>query len=53
MYQAVVVFIQPVSDKRIIKCLGAVVETLKMQIYAVGAGVMMFVISIAIISAMT
>lgn len=53
MYQAVTVLIQPVSDKRIIKCLGAITEALRLQIYAVGVGCMMFVISIAIISAMT
>ena len=53
MYQAVTVFIQPVSDNRIIKSLGAITEALRLQIYAVGVGCLMFVISIAIISAMT
>ena len=46
-------FIQPVSDKRIVNCLDAVTDAVKMQIYAVGTGCMMFVISIALISAMT
>lgn len=53
MYQVVMVMVQPVSDKRIVRCLGAVAETLRMEIYAVGAGCMMFVMSIAIVSAMT
>lgn len=53
VYQIISAFIQPVSDKRIIKCLDAAVEAMKMQVYAVGVGCMMFVISIAIISAMT
>lgn len=53
MYQTVTVLIQPISDKRIIKCLGAVAETIRLQVYAVGVGCMMFVISIAIISAMS
>lgn len=53
VYQVISAFIQPVSDKRILKCLDAVVDAIKMQVYAVGTGCMMFVISIAVISALT
>lgn len=45
--------IEPVSDKRIVSCIGAVVEALKLLTYAVFVGCMMFVISIALMSAMT
>ena len=53
MYQLIFALIQPVSDKRITSCLDAVVESLKMQLYATGTGCIMFVISIALTSAMT
>ena len=53
MYQLISAFIQPVSDKRITSCLDAVVESLKMQLYATGTGCIMFIISIALTSAMT
>ena len=45
--------IQPVSDARVVSCIGAVVEALKLLTYAVFVGCMMFVISIALMSAMT
>lgn len=45
--------IQPVSDTRVVACIGAVVEALKLLTYAVFVGCMMFVISIALMSAMT
>lgn len=53
IYQMISVLIQPISDKRIVSCLDAAVSAMKMQVYATGAGCMMFVISIALISAMT
>lgn len=53
IYQIISAFIQPVSDKRIVNCLDAAVAALKMQVYAVGTGCMIFIISIALISAMT
>ena len=53
MYRVVSAFIQPISDKRLVNCLDVVAETMRMQIYSVGVGAMMFVISIAVISAMT
>lgn len=53
LYQLISAFIQPVSDKRLVNCIDAVVDSLKMQIYAVGTGCMIFVVSIALISAMT
>lgn len=45
--------IQPVSDARVVSCIGAVVESLKLLTYAVFVGCMMFVVSIALMSAMT
>ena len=53
LFQATNAFIQPVSDKRITSCIGAVVESLQLLTYAVFVGCMMFVISIAIMSVMT
>ena len=52
-YQFMSAIVQPVSDIRIVRCLEAVTETLSMEMYAVGSGCLMFVISIAIISSMT
>lgn len=45
--------LQPVSDTRVVACIGAMVEALKLLTYAVFVGCMMFVISIALMSAMT
>ena len=45
--------LQPVSDTRVVACIGAMVEALKLLSYAVFVGCMMFVISIALMSAMT
>lgn len=53
VYQVISALIQPISDKRIVSCLDAAVSAMKMQVYATGTGCMMFVISIALISAMT
>lgn len=53
LFQVTNAVIQPVSDKRITSCIGAVVESLKLLTYAVFVGCMMFVISIAIMSVMT
>lgn len=52
-YQFMSAIVQPVSDIRIVRCLEAITETLSMEMYAVGSGCLMFVISIAIISSMT
>lgn len=53
LYQVISALVQPVSDKRLIKCLSGTVEAIRLLVYAVGIGGMMFVSSIAIISAMT
>ncbi len=53
LYRFVSAIIQPISDKRVLRCFDAVAEAMGLQIYAVGTGCMMFVISIAMISAMT
>lgn len=52
-FQLIGALVQPVSDSRITACIGAVVESLKLLTYAVFVGCMMFVISIALMSAMT
>lgn len=52
-FQVIGALIQPVSDVRITACIAAVVESLKLLTYAVFVGCMMFVISIALMSAMT
>lgn len=53
LFQLTNAIIQPVSDKRVVGCLSAVTESLQMLLYAVFVGSMMFVISIALMSAMT
>ena len=52
-FQFIGALIQPVSDSRITACIAAVVESMKLLTYAVFVGCMMFVVSIALISAMT
>lgn len=52
-YQVIAALVQPVSDKRLMSCLGGTIEAIRLLVYAVGVGGMMFVSSIAIISAMT
>lgn len=53
LFQLTGAVIQPVSDKRMVACISAVVEALQLITYAVFVGCMMFVISIALVSTMT
>lgn len=53
LYQLVAAAVQPVSDPRLVKGLSGTVEAIRLLVYAVGVGAMMFITSIAIISAMT
>lgn len=53
LYQLVAAVIQPISDQRLVKSIGSTVEAMRLLVYAVGMGAMLFVTSIAIISAMT
>lgn len=53
LFQMTNALIQPISDKRVTACIGAVVEALKLLTYAVFVGCMMFVVSIALMSTMT
>lgn len=53
LLQAVAAAIQPVSDKRLVKGISGAVEAVKLLIYAVGVGAMLFITSIALISTMT
>lgn len=53
LYQLVAAAIQPISDKRLVKSLEGTVDAIRLLVYAVGAGAMMFITSLAIISAMT
>lgn len=53
LFQITGAVIQPVSDKRMVACVSAVVESLQLVTYAVFVGCMMFVISIALVSTMT
>lgn len=52
-YQLIAAVVQPVSDKRIIRCLGAVTESVGLLIHAVSVGAMLFILSILVVSAMT
>ncbi len=53
LYQVVAAVIQPISDKRIVQGLGGAVEAIRLHIYIVGVGAMLFITSIAMISAFT
>lgn len=53
LLQAVAAAIQPVSDKRLVKGISGAVEAVKLLIYAVGVGAMLFITSIALICTMT
>lgn len=53
LFQMTNALIQPVSDNRIVAGISAVVSALDLLVYAVFVGCMMFVISIALMSAMT
>ncbi len=53
LFQLAGAVIQPVSDKRIVACLSGVTEALQMLVYALFVGCMTFVLSIALMSAMT
>ncbi len=53
LLQVVAAAIQPVSDKRLVKGIGGAVEAVRLLIYAVGMGAMLFITSIALISMMT
>ncbi len=53
LLQAVAAAIQPVSDKRLVRGISGTVEAVRLLIYAVGMGAMLFITSIALISMMT
>lgn len=53
IYQVISAVMQPVSDKRITGLVDAVVMSLRLQIYTVFVGSMMFILSIAIVSVFT
>ncbi len=53
LFQMTGALVQPVSDPRITGCFGAAVESMKLLVYALFVGGMMFVLSITIISVMT
>ena len=52
-YQLVAAVVQPVSEPRVIRCLGAVKESLALLVRAVAFGAMLFIASILVISSMT
>lgn len=53
LFQLTNAVIQPVADQRIVQCISAVSKAIWLLTYAVFVGCMMFVISIALMSAMT
>lgn len=52
-YQLVAAVVQPVSEPRVIRCLGAIKESLALLVRAVAFGAMLFIASILVISSMT
>ncbi len=53
LFQLMGAVVQPVSDKRLVACFSAAKESIRMLVYALSTGSMMFVVSITIISTMT
>lgn len=53
LYQLVAAAIQPISDNRLVQGLSGTVDAIKLFIYIVGVGAMLFITSIAMISAFT
>ena len=52
-YQLVAAVVQPVSEPRVIRCLGAIKESLALLVRAVAFGARLFIASILVISSMT
>lgn len=52
-YQLIAAVVQPVSDKRVIRCFGAMTEAVRLLVQAVAMGAMLFILSIVVISSMT
>lgn len=53
LLQLAAAVLQPVSDRRLIRGLGGAVKAVDLYIYTVGVGVLLFISSIAVISAFT
>jgi stage III sporulation protein AE len=53
LFQLLGALLQPISDPRLIKGISGGVEAIGLLVYVVGVGVMLFVVSIAMISAFT
>jgi stage III sporulation protein AE len=53
LFQLTNALIQPISDRRVTACIGAVEEALRLLAYAVFVGCLLFVVSIALMSTMT
>lgn len=52
-YQLIAAVVQPVSDRRVIRCFGAMTESVRLLIQIVAMGAMLFILSIVVVSSMT
>lgn len=52
-YQIIAAVIQPVSERRVIRCFSAMTESVSLLVQAVSVGAMMFILSIVVVSSMT
>lgn len=52
-YQLIAAVVQPVSDGRVIRCFGAMTESVRLLIQIVAMGAMLFILSIVVVSSMT
>ncbi|MDO4165854.1 MAG: stage III sporulation protein AE [Eubacteriales bacterium] len=52
-YQLIAAVIQPVSDGRVIRCFGAMTESVRLLVQIVAMGAMLFILSIVVASSMT
>lgn len=52
-YQLIAAMVQPISDGRVIRCFGAMTESVRLLVQIVAMGAMLFILSIVVVSSMT
>ncbi len=52
-YQLIAAVVQPISDGRVVRCFGAMTESVRLLVQIVAMGAMLFILSIVVVSSMT
>lgn len=52
-YQLIAAVVQPISDRRVIRCFGAMTESVRLLVQIIAMGAMLFILSIIVVSSMT